>query len=71
MKINFDGFEVEIKAKGLYGNRFNKRDTMSVLNTISIMAFESSKVNGMKSWDKIGKEIYNVLRENNCYNNNF
>ena len=69
MKLTFDGFEVEIKAKGVYGTRYNKMDAMAVLNMISIMATDSAKVNRMKSWDKIGKEIYNVLLENGCYDN--
>ncbi len=69
MKLNFNGFEVEIKAKGVYGTRYNKKDAMAVLNMISIMAQESAKVSGMKSWEKLGKEIYDVLLENGCYDN--
>lgn len=48
MTIMINGYEVEIKAKytnfGAHHNeRFNKHDTMAVLNQISIWAHEASE----------------------------
>lgn len=42
MKIIIYGCEVEIKAKSAGKNRYNKTDTMFVLNTLSMLAYEAS-----------------------------
>ena len=41
MKITINGYEVEIKAKYKASDRMNQKDTMAVLNQISICAGES------------------------------
>ena len=38
MKIKFEGFEVEIKAKNKGANRFNEFDTLMVLDRITTLA---------------------------------
>lgn len=74
MKIIIDGYEVEIKAKSAGKNRYNKTDTMFVLNTLSMLAFEASR-----SYDNIGCDhlandarnlantIYDLLDKNGYY----
>lgn len=42
MKIFIEGYEVEIKAKGGFSERYNKADTMAVLNTLAIYAGEAA-----------------------------
>lgn len=42
MKVVIDGYEVEIKAKSEYSERYNKADTMAVLNTLAIYAGEAA-----------------------------
>lgn len=41
MKVIIEGYEVEIKAKFMTSNRYNKKDTMSVLNTLAMYASDS------------------------------
>lgn len=74
MKIIIDGCEVEIKAKSAGKNRYNKTDTMYVLNTLSILAHEASI-----NYDNIGCNslankardvadmIYDLLDKNGLY----
>lgn len=77
MRIQFGDYEIEIKARlTRYDEeiRFNKHDTMSVLNKISIYANES----GIHMCEKgayaigdeaknIGEEIYNQLATKGLY----
>ena len=43
MKFVIDGYEVEIKAKSEYKERFNKDDAKAILNTMAIAFSEASK----------------------------
>lgn len=73
MKLRIDNFEVEIKAKGLFGkDRYNQRDVMSLLNTISIAFDDAGKYNLENfghdmGYTKIGHQIFAVLDENGLY----
>lgn len=51
MTIMIDGFEVEIKARGFGKERYNKADTMYLLNTISLWAGEAAE-----KWSREGSE---------------
>lgn len=74
MKIIIDGCEIEIKAKSVGKKRYNKTDTMYVLNTLSILAHEAAD-----NYDKEGcnhfanrardvaNMIYDLLEENGLY----
>lgn len=74
MKIIIDGCEVEIKAKSVGKKRYNKTDTMYVLNTLSLLAHEASI-----NYDNVGCNslankardvadmIYDVLDKNGLY----
>ena len=42
MRFTFDGYEIEIKAKNEYSQKFNKADTVSILNSLSIYAGEAA-----------------------------
>lgn len=42
MKVIIEGYEVEIKAKYMTSNRYNKADTIAVLNTLAIYAGEAA-----------------------------
>lgn len=75
MKIKFDSFEVEIKAKGVYEtDKFNEQDTMALLNIISLIYHESALWNlsqgaqsTAKQYEAISDDIYNVLKEKGLY----
>lgn len=74
MKIIIDGCEVEIKAKSAGKNRYNKTDTMFVLNTLSLLAYEASNsyddagcdhlANGARD---LASVIYDLLDKNGFY----
>ena len=77
MKIKIGDYEVEIKAKGVYNKeKFNKQDTMSFLNELSIVYTDSSKFNMgqgyqalAKCYNESGKEIYETLVTLGLYEN--
>lgn len=76
MKLTIDKFEVEIKAKGLFEDRFNKKDTIALLNKISILASNAADYYGNTKYDAlqeeandISEEIYNFLKSIGAYNN--
>lgn len=73
MKLTFDGFEVEIKAKR-GGSRANKKDTMDMLNRISIWASMASKMYESQGYpanaeaaEKAADEIFYALKAAGCY----
>lgn len=74
MKIIIDGCEVEIRAKDQGKPRYNKEDTMYVLNTLSILAREASRnfekegsiVFARKS-QAVADMIYDLLDRNGLY----
>ena len=66
MTVMIDGYEVEIKAKGETAEKFNKADTMAVLNLISIYAAEASnryETIGMNALQRNAKEAHNNIFE--------
>lgn len=76
MKLTIDKFEVEIKAKGVFGDRFNKKDTIALLNKISLLAsraadyYTETKFDALQSEaENIGEEIYSFLDSIGAYNN--
>ena len=74
MKIIIDGCEVEIKAKSAGKNQYNETDTMFVLNTLTMLAYEASR-----GYDNVGcnhlandarnlaNTIYDLLDKNGYY----
>ena len=75
MKIQINGYEVEIKAKGETAERFNKADTMVVLNLLSIYAAEASvryETLGLNTLQEtarqVNENIYATLEVNGYYN---
>lgn len=77
MKIQFDGYEVEIKAKYTWQNKANQEVTMALLNTISILYREAAEHRkeqlGSRTaadyYIKPADEIYEVLKDAGYYNN--
>ena len=74
MKLNIDGFEVEIKAKMTGNDRANKTDTMYFLNKISIWASEAAKhertegfITLAESYETAGEIIYDTLEAAGFY----
>ena len=74
MKIIIDGCEVEIRAKAQGKPRYNKEDTMYVLNTLSILASEASRNFEKEGCDALAKKsqevadmIYNLLDSNGLF----
>ena len=76
MRVMIGEFEVEIKAKRMSDVRFNKKDTMYLLNDIAIAFCESSENNRNGGYiplaendEKIWKQIHNQLDELGAYKN--
>lgn len=76
MKLTIDKFEVEIKAKGVFGDRYNKKDTVALLNKISLLASKAADYYSETKFDAlqgeandISEEIYNFLDSTGAYNN--
>lgn len=66
MTVMINGYEVEIKAKGETAERFNKADTMAVLNLLSIYAAEASnryETISMNALQRNAKEVHNNIFE--------
>lgn len=62
MKVMIDGYEVEIKAKSEFSNRFNKEDTLSLLNTINIWQYSEAEISENK-YKETGKECHKRVSE--------
>ena len=76
MKIQFGNYEIDIKAKCTIceNEKFNKQDTMYVINYIGLLANESAKhfaQEGMFALSQqavtISNEIHEQLKEKGCY----
>jgi hypothetical protein len=74
MKFNYDGFEIEIKAKREGCKRGTKDDIFRILNEISLLAHEASESYGKKGLNGMSKSAYDfskatfkVLEENGAY----
>lgn len=74
MKIIIDGYEVEIKAKKAGKNRCNDTDTMFVLNTLTMLAYEASRGYDNAGCNHLANDarniadtIYDLLDKNGHY----
>lgn len=66
MTVMINGYEVEIKAKGETATKYNKQDTMAVLNLLSIYAAEASnryETISMNALQRNAKEAHNNIFE--------
>lgn len=77
MKLNINGYEVEIKAKRRFDDRANKQATMFLLNSMAVWSSEAAKQMKSKGcnalaaeYDEASTEIYNVLKAAGLYKNN-
>lgn len=70
MKLTIAGFEVDIKAKAKYNDRFNKTDTEDFLNRLSLLLGHSET--GDKFFEseanKASFAIYDALDNLGVYN---
>ena len=76
MTVKINGYEVEIKAKGETATRFNKADTMFIMNLIAIYAAEAANRYegiGVNALQRVAKEahreIFEKLDSMGYYNN--
>ena len=76
MTLTIDGYTVEIKAKSEFNKRYNREDTISILNYISMMAANSAELkmrDNKTAWasrdEQIANEIYSFLRIIGAYDN--
>lgn len=74
MTLNIDGYTVEIKAKSQFNKRYNKEDTINLLNYISMMAGNSAELKIRENkpvWanrdEQIANEIYMFLKLSGAY----
>ena len=76
MKIIIDGYEVEIKAKKVdFGHtKFNKDDTLHLLNNVLVMINESADWNNEHGYEAcgtlnsdLGKTLYKALKSEGLY----
>lgn len=74
MKITFDCFEVDIKAKDQSTGKYSEMETMYLLNRIAILYRESGRWNQnqgyiptAKRYDAVADEIYNALDSKGFY----
>ena len=74
MKVNFMGYEIEIKAKnGIFNNRYNKKDTLAAINAICCLMIDSAdkarmnaanaNARGDKESEKIYSDYLNVIND--------
>lgn len=78
MRLIVGSYEIEIKAKKVWHNKFNKADTMALLNSVSLHLSDLAKL--MRKYDNTiyaddiadirdneSKEIYAFLDGKGCY----
>lgn len=75
MKIYINNMEVEIKAKSVFEDRYNKAATLAMLNQISIAYSQAAKMfeqDGAaalsEGYNETADIIFNVCSENGFYN---
>lgn len=75
MKITFDGFEVDIKAKDPSTGKYSETETMYLLNRIGIIYQEAGRWNygqgyipTSNHYDKVSNDIYKALEAKGFYN---
>lgn len=74
MKLTIGEYEVEIKAKNTWHERFNQEDTFNFLNELSIAFSEAGKWNQIQGYDSFtknfetkDKDIYKFLSDKCIY----
>lgn len=74
MKFNYDGFEIEIKAKTENG-RYNRQDTMRIINHLSFFADYAAKEFERRSKTALAEDAqefanitYDLLHDAGYYN---
>lgn len=69
MKLTIAGYEVEIKAKKDYNDRFNKADTEDFLNHLSLLLRHSETLDTYmeREANEVSYKIYDVLDELGAY----
>lgn len=74
MKIIIDHCEIEIKAKKIGESKYNKQETMYILNMFSLYAHEAAqryrkdRLNGIaRQAEEVSEMIYDVLDTNRFY----
>lgn len=63
MKFTINGLEVEIKAKGIHGERYNKVDLGYFLTDIALWATDSAKWNEHQGYEGMANEARQVSRK--------
>jgi len=63
MKFTINGLEVEIKAKGIHGDKSNKVDLAYFLNDIALWSRDAAKWNEHIGYGGIATEAENVASE--------
>lgn len=77
MRIELEGYEIEIKARFIGEERSTKKRVLEIINTLSILYGESAELNGMTQ-DKVyqdyaeiqrkrSKELFKICRDNGLY----
>lgn len=74
MKFNVGDYEINISAKMNYKNRYNKHDTQSFINLLSIVFAEASDTMKNKGCNalsedyiEIADELFDALKEQGLY----
>ena len=63
MKVIIDGYEVEIKAKSPFNKRYNKDDTLSILNTLNRWQIAKARYLEQRH-NETGKQCYKNCADN-------
>lgn len=62
MKLTMGIYEVEIKAKSVFSNRFNKEDTESLLTTLMVALCDSSVFNQNQGFPFTSKQHEEMMQ---------
>lgn len=75
MKVNIMSYEIELKAKSVLDDRYNKETTLEFLNELVLMlrtsgenAKNSGHINAARMFIKNANDLHEILDENNFYN---
>lgn len=62
MKLTMGIYEVEIKAKSVFSDRFNKQDTESLLTTLMVALADSSTFNQNQGFPLTSKQHKEMMQ---------
>ena len=62
MKLTMGIYEVEIKAKSVFNDRFNKQDTESLLTTLMVALGDSAVFNKMEGFPLTSKQHKEMMQ---------